>query len=302
MGQLEARFYDLSKLALPEEWDFRLKGKDSNYEILSNYLQTTFSKLYNDSQILFSSNKRYAVFNTGLVNILYKPIYALFTQNDNPVNDRQWKLVDFCVEGENRAGKLLVSEFEKMPLPAHYFKNCQDLVYAIDADVPQLDHEHIILERLERYPYSVLRKYMPENVIPLQQIETLSEQDRNTYFEQFREALRNDSQTYNAFKEKIDSAVKLAVDRAHWNYKSAIPMYYPKKQRICLLLPLCLQNNNTADLALVVSRGKSGRYQGETIYLLDWAYKCARLVCRPDSDWLSPQVIHISNEDEDKGA
>jgi hypothetical protein len=30
---------------------------------------------------------------------------------------------------------------------------------------------------------------------------------------------------------------------------------------------------------------------GHTMLPLDWAYTNARLICRPDSDWLSPQKI-----------
>jgi hypothetical protein len=33
---------------------------------------------------------------------------------------------------------------------------------------------------------------------------------------------------------------------------------------------------------------------------LDWAYKNARLVCRPDSDWLAPKEISPeADEDEE---
>ena len=63
-------------------------------------------------------------------------------------------------------------------------------------------------------------------------------------------------------------------------------------------MPLCTRVSESIDgidtirlvpfAALVVSKGISGRFQGETIYRLSWAYRCARLVCRPDSDWLTP--------------
>jgi hypothetical protein len=52
-------------------------------------------------------------------------------------------------------------------------------------------------------------------------------------------------------------------------------------------LPLCLLKPSVADLALVVST-KEGQYRGDTILTLDMAYSNARLLCRPDSDWLKP--------------
>lgn len=75
-------------------------------------------------------------------------------------------------------------------------------------------------------------------------------------------------------------------------------MYYPRDKKMCLLLPLCIKDVNIVDVALVVSKGESGRYQGETIYPLNWAYSCARLVCRPDSDWLVAEKIQKTLDEE----
>lgn len=62
-------------------------------------------------------------------------------------------------------------------------------------------------------------------------------------------------------------------------------------------MPLCIRSKDrlVPFAALVVTKQNSGRYQGQTIYKLSWAYRCARLVCRPDSDWLSPNA---TTEDE----
>ena len=55
-----------------------------------------------------------------------------------------------------------------------------------------------------------------------------------------------------------------------------------------LLLPLCLLQDGKADLALVVEKEKDGRaYRGNTVLTLDMAYSNARLLARPDPDWLS---------------
>ncbi|MCH8297896.1 MAG: DUF3825 domain-containing protein [Chloroflexi bacterium] len=44
-------------------------------------------------------------------------------------------------------------------------------------------------------------------------------------------------------------------------------------------------------MALPVEKTISGNYLGHTVLPLDWAYKNARLICRPDSDWLVPETI-----------
>ena len=65
-----------------------------------------------------------------------------------------------------------------------------------------------------------------------------------------------------------------------------------------LLLPLALINDEVVDIALVVTKNPSGSYLGRTILPLDWAYMNARLVCRPDSDWLVPQRVQAWRESD----
>lgn len=50
----------------------------------------------------------------------------------------------------------------------------------------------------------------------------------------------------------------------------------------------------------MVEKADSGKYLAHTILPLDWAYKNARMVCRPDSNWLIPNRIKVeTNEDKD---
>lgn len=77
-------------------------------------------------------------------------------------------------------------------------------------------------------------------------------------------------------------------DRVYRNYKTAVPQYW--RGRIQLLLPLCLQEDGKADLALVVEKDPGGlTYRGNTVLTLDMAYSNARLLARPDRDWLKPE-------------
>jgi hypothetical protein len=78
----------------------------------------------------------------------------------------------------------------------------------------------------------------------------------------------------------------LALKRIDWNFKTAIPIYFPTGNKMSLLLPLSLVDDEKVDISLVVEKVASGNYLGHTILPLDWAYSNARLVCRPDSDWL----------------
>lgn len=69
------------------------------------------------------------------------------------------------------------------------------------------------------------------------------------------------------------------------NYKLAVPQYFNGK--IQLLLPLCLNDGITPDLALVVTKNDSGNfYQGHTCLTMDMAYSNARLIAKPTTNWL----------------
>lgn len=294
MGNFETVLANLSKIALTEKWDFECSSKKA-YPILRNYLIYTFERLQTENKVIYSENKQHAVFNTGLVNKLYSPIYALFEKNMIP-NQQKWHFVNFAIEGEDRAGKMLVRNFVKLPSASEYFKNIADAFYDINMGKPILDTTHILIERAERMPIKFLKTYGPKN-FDYKDYQLMTIEEKKKYASQLKESISNDIDSQRCMQSKIDAAVDLAIKRVQWNYKSAIPMYYPRGQKMCLLLPLCLVDEQIVDTALVVSKESSGRYQGQTIYLLDWAYKCARLVCRPDSDWLTVDNITATQDD-----
>ncbi len=288
LGDYLATYEDLCQLALDEDWgDFEDDMGRIHHPILENYLNYTFQKLFLDEGIRFSSDKRFAAFNTGLVDCRYLPIYALF---DKYAGYKKWHLIGFCISGENKAGKTLNAEFEKMPPLAKYFNSINDLLFDTTKGLPALDVEHIILERTWRLPAEFVKAHPPKDfeLKDVDQLKQLDREQRESYYTSLSEAISADQDTYRAYSTALHNALSVAIKRVQWNYKSAIPMYYPKRKKMCLFLPLSLVRDNKVDLALVVERTNSGRYQGATVYQLEWAYKCARLICRPDSDWLTP--------------
>ncbi|MEM0998978.1 MAG: DUF3825 domain-containing protein [Bacteroidota bacterium] len=78
---------------------------------------------------------------------------------------------------------------------------------------------------------------------------------------------------------------KTIEKRIKRNDKTAIPQYF--RGKVQLLIPLCLESRGKADLALVVS--KVGQvYRASTCLSLDMAINNARLIAKPDDDWLVP--------------
>jgi len=86
----------------------------------------------------------------------------------------------------------------------------------------------------------------------------------------------------------ILGSIQTLTDKVCRNYKIAIPHWYENK--IQLLLPLVLTNeDNIAELAFVIDKDKDRKiYRGKAVLSMDMAYIDARLITRPDDDWLTP--------------
>src|SRR5207245_2627370 len=131
-------------------------------------------------------------------------------------------------------------------------------------------------------------------------VDNMSIEERKAYYFDLGEAIERDSRTYRRIMNRVKDAVDLSIKRVSWNFKTAIPTYYPPVKRLQLLLPVCLLTDERVDLALAVEKTPSKSYLGHTVLPLDWAYNNARLVCRPDSDWLSPQNISMETLEDDE--
>jgi hypothetical protein len=278
----------LKELALDEPWAF---GKETDleypYPILWNYLRYIYLRLHHEKKI--NESDEIAAFNTGLVDKHYQPIYAAFRPNRNQRG--KWKWSSFCIAGEGRDGKDLVRSFKVLPQSADYIIHLDDMIYDVTQGQPEVDWEHIIIENIDRLPLEFLLLNIPAGfqfVSPLE----LSPDERANFFAELSTALRNDSKSYRAIKNRLVDALDLAIKRTRWNFRTAIPVYYPRGKNMALLLPLALISEEKVDVALVVEKTRSGSYLGHTIYPMDWAYMAARLVSRPDSDWLAPSSIN----------
>lgn len=86
----------------------------------------------------------------------------------------------------------------------------------------------------------------------------------------------------------LNGAIDTMKKRVSANYKLAVPQYYDGK--IQLLLPLCLLSDNIPDIAITVTKTETC-YQGHTCLTLDMAYNNARLIAKPESNWLNTNNV-----------
>jgi cold shock CspA family protein len=293
--------HDLARVALKEDWAYGHFEKRYNtpFPILRNYLINTFFKLYRDGETreVSHAGDNWAAFNTGLVNELYDPIYALFEKNSQP--PRPWKFHAFCSANIGRAGQVLVRNFNPLPKPARYFDKLDQVIFDPEVEIaPRYDH--IVYDSIARgrYPVEFLKKHCPKSVDWID-VDQIPKEDREKYLSGFVNGIKSEPRVDRDIRNRVDDAIELAVKRARWNFKTAIPLYYPRTGNISLLLPIALVDDERVDLALVITRTAAGGYSGETVYKLNWAYDHARLVCRPDSDWLTRQADDEDDEDEE---
>lgn len=298
LGPWDSFLSELAAMALPEAWDFTdgspesvydAQTRNANYPILRSYISTTFFRLQQEGKICITAEHDFAAFNTGLVNKRFDDIYACFKPN-NPSARNPWMFCGFCVQGSGHLGKRIVSSFNPLPQTATYFEHKEDLLFDTDRSLI-INYDHVIVDNMARLPVAFLEEGLRGDAEALELLEGLRNNtvaDREDALKRVRELLENNDAAFMYLRVRLDDAIQRARKRVRWNYKTAIPMYYPRANTMSLLLPICLTSTTRADAALVVELMESGNYQGQTVLTMRQAYQDARLVCRPDSDWLTP--------------
>ena len=288
---LKRAIESLRNLALPEQWTFGKEDDGYPSPILAKYIKWTFVKLMRENKIL--EENRYASFNTGLVDQFYKPIYAVFDKNRVP-NKQPWHFVGFCVAGNSKsaAARILTDNFSKLPMRAVYIQKYEDVMF--DTTLPiDANWEHIIIENIERLPVTLLQQIC-KDLFQVREPSSIPEKERDEYFSALRKCLGGNPQHLSLISSMLNMAMEMAKQRVEWNYKTAIPVYYPTDDKVHLILPLALNINNPEEIsiALVTTKTPAGRYRAVTIFTLDMAYSNARLVTKPSSDWLKVEPIN----------
>lgn len=142
-----------------------------------------------------------------------------------------------------------VREFEPLPDIATYIDEPSELIFDHRLDL-EVDYKHILNDNKERLP------------AVLQANPTLA-------------------------RNAVEGAIRQLKERLKRNYKLAVPHWY--NERIQLLLPLSITDDNAADVALVAEKDLARKkYMVRTLLSMDMAYMDARIICAPDRGWLNP--------------
>lgn len=286
MGPWEAFLEDLAAIALPEAWCFADAPADRRFGILKNYICNTYYRLNLEGKICIAEDRSFAAFNTGLVDNRFDDIYLCFEPQQGQV---EWRFCGFAASGNRALKKRVNKTFNPLPQTARYFDKIEDLLFDPSRELV-VDFEHVLIDNVDRLPLEFLSQELFQSTEALEVVEAIKAcepTERESLYEQLSDIIETDSRVYRTLRNRLEDAIDIACRRVKWNFKTAIPSYYPRADSMSLLLPLCLLDEQRADAALVVQLQESGIYQGQTILTIEQAYTNARLICRPDSDWLT---------------
>lgn len=245
----------LKSLAImaPEQWESLRIKSGQPFPILYRYIHHTFQRIKEEYDLFSSPEEK----NKKICMASDKACFntGLYTSNYEPiyglfgVNGIPGKQQWYLI-GFFRESDYDLKGFACLPERADYFNDAADLIYDYHLDLRiQIDHILDTPENFERIP-----------------------QELKSYAKPF---IRN----------VFEGAISTVKKKLAANYTIAIPQFY--NRRVQLLIPLDLFSRNQADLALAIYR-EEGHYSGRTCLTLDMAYNNARLIVKPESEWLQP--------------
>lgn len=309
----------LANQALPEIWSF--KGREE-YGILKNYLIYTFAHQYKKE--IFDSEKngdQYIAFNTGLADkYTYNYIYAFFERISNGGNDdihplyfrKKYVLKQFSLPGEAGNEYRKITEF---PDPPKYFESRSKMVWKFASNEVNdfiCNYKHILITNCERIPIDFYKQ-----VAYIKKAKKLngildSNELNNQKYSQIRDYFRPiidgtselDDEVYRVYKaltEALHNIISKTMSKLSLNWRAVIPCYNPvntEDEKDCFLLPISFDDQNEKpDGAMIAAVGT--RIEIVTIITFEMAYLDARLVCRPESEWLAIDKVLDDEKNED---
>ena len=268
-------------MAEHERWIFRHVTSDKPLPILDGYIRYTFSRVLEQNLLVESISGRNSCFNLGLLTPGQEEIYAVFKVSDNfdssrpaSSSNKKWFLTAWA-----RSGDRMLTDFMELPTLATYWNDPTELVFDPKLHV-QLNLDHIIRDNLNRFPEELGGK-VDRNGIPS---DLLADEDEN---EELPDGAPGSTPTERPIplptRNALEGAMKHSIRLAHRSYRIAVPQFH--NGRIQLLIPLFLRDSRMPDLALTLEK-HGGWYRAATVLYPDWAYTHARLLARPNSEWL----------------
>lgn len=245
------------KFCKDESWDY-IQHKTGEVPILVSYLDQTCKRIIEEDKLLLgksSDGKEYAYFNTGLADRFQSEVFAFFEKNYYYKETKNWSIaipkwhfLEFNTE---------ISRYRKYfngrttaEIASYFEPGTQFVLDPEDLKTAKPNWDHL---------------YDRKNRIAVDNIKEMTEMD---------------------FRDAINDSIDLAYKRIKRNYKTAIPQFY--SHEIQFLVPFYSRIDRVNALAAMVIRKNESIYEISTLLTLDQAYNNARLLAKPDREWLNP--------------
>lgn len=245
------RLSELAALAEDEEWSS--KENPYKYDRLFYYIIKIFEVIHKQNLLVFSSSNDFAVFNTGLVTDNGEDIYGYFVPNLKrkiKPDAQKWFFKGFVKESDRALSKFIFDKPELAKFVNDYSEFYFDISLPMTFSADHIFDDHFSDEDDKRYPKEIL------DLGPQLAIASIRD-------------------AFNITKRKIKR-----------NYRLAVPQYY--KGKIMFLLPVSIPvlDGKHVTMAIAVEKMENNTYRANTIFSLEDAYKKARLIMKPESNWL----------------
>ncbi len=253
----------LAKLASPEPWE--TPNAQHPKDILFYYITKQFSRCYQQNLLVFSPNGDYCVSNTGLMTPRAEDIYMLFQKNryygktsqKGGLITEKWAHVGFFKRSERDITSLGLPSDPQLP---SFWEDESEAFFDTNAKI-SVSIDHIIDDHWDR----------EEGIFP-PYLKSLGKEIVTSLF---------------------NAALETSQKKAKRNMFLVVPQFYDGKYMF--LMPLTLAGPCGAEpttIALALQK-QGDQYRGNTIFNLETAYKKARLINRPESNWLRISGLEV---------
>ena len=237
---------NLVSLAREERWDFLTDPQNTPHQILVNYINHTFMRLME----LNDNFPDHHYISESENHLCFDT--GLFTKNFEPIYafltpNEPGRKAKWQLNGFYKKSEYELRQIAVLPKRASYFNSFEDLIYDTRLDL-RVNIDHILDDETNKM--RIPEKYRESSNLPMM---------------------------------FMGLALEYAKIRIKENYKAAVPQYF--KGKIQFLIPISLGDPSVVDLSLAVGK-EGGIYTGHTCLTLDMAYNNARLIAKPESDWL----------------
>jgi len=262
--------YDAPFIAIAEKtfegkdaWYFTQAKFEGKYKAkppkLRNYLVYTFARLREleggepGAYFIESPDERWICFNSGLQDKHSADLFCIFERNRRTATPGSRTFPDWVYKGTETSRSLIFRQNFGLRLPklAWYSSDSRDYVFNTEYALDTDIFDHMFDRAKERSGF-------PPDA------------------------------TDDSVRNYLRGALENLLPKIRRNYKTAIPVYFIGESRMQLLLPFHSSNGTDISCFLVELDDGNQCYLIKTILDMDQAYFNARLITRPDREWLNP--------------